>query len=125
MPQRSDGGKRLVTVLGAERDVFVGAGGKLVSVLGKFAPRLTDQYMEASMIDQQQSDKPKDGNSSDGWYVSKDSTLRERGDYEGHVSESSLYTKASLHPVLTGAAVALGAAGLAYTVYAKRNARSH
>lgn len=38
--------------------------------------------------------------------------LKERGEYGGHVSESSLYTKASLHP-LTTTALVLGAAGLA------------
>jgi short-subunit dehydrogenase len=107
------------------RDVFVGGGGKALSVMGKYAPRLTDMYMEATMLDQQQSDRPADQNASDGLYESQDSSLRERGGYDGHVSETSLYTKASLHPVLTGAAVALGAAGLAYTFYAKRNTRSH
>ena len=107
------------------RDVFVGGGGKALSVMGKYAPRLTDVYMEATMLDQQQSDRPADQSASDGLYESQDSTLRERGGYDGHVSESSLYTKASLHPVLTGAAVALGAAGLAYTYYATRNTRSH
>jgi short-subunit dehydrogenase len=106
------------------RDVFVGGGGKALSVMGKYAPRLTDKYMETTMLSQQKSDEP-DLNPDDGLYESSDSSLRERGDYDGHVSESSLYTKASLHPVVTGAAVALGAAGLAYTFYAKRNARSH
>jgi short-subunit dehydrogenase len=107
------------------RDVFVGGGGKALSVIGKYAPRLTDKYMETTMISQQKSDEPTNGRSDDGLFESHDSSLRERGDYDGHVSESSLYTKASLHPLVTGAAVALGAAGLAYTVYAKRNARSH
>jgi short-subunit dehydrogenase len=107
------------------RDVFVGGGGKALSVMGKYAPRLTDKYMEATMISQQQSDEPSNGRADDGLFESHDSSLRERGDYDGHVSESSLYTKASLHPLVTGAAVALGAAGLAYTFYAKRNARSH
>jgi short-subunit dehydrogenase len=107
------------------RDVFVGGGGKALSVLGKYAPRLTDKYMESMMIESQKSDRPDDEGSEDGLYESRDSSLTERGGYEGHVSESSLYTKASLHPLLTSAAFALGAAGLAYTVYAKRNARSH
>lgn len=107
------------------RDVFVGAGGKALSVMGKYAPRLTDKYMEATMIAQQKSDEPADGRIDDGLYESRDSSLRERGNYDGHVSESSLYTKATLHPMLTSAAFAIGAAGLAYTVYAKRNARSH
>ena len=107
------------------RDVFVGAGGKALSLMGEYAPRLTDKYMEATMMSQQKSDEPASGHHDDGLYESRDSSLRERGDYEGHVSESSLYTKASLHPVLTSAAVALGAAGLAYGLYAVKTAREH
>ena len=107
------------------RDVFVGAGGKALSVAGKYAPRLTDKYMESAMIASQKSDKPADDNLKEGLYESNEDSLRERGGYEGHVSESSAYTTASLHPVLTGTALALGAAGIAYTFYAKRNAREH
>ena len=107
------------------RDVFVGAGGKALSVIGEYAPRLTDMYMEAMMIEGQKTDERADRRMDDSLYESRDASLRERGDYEGHVAESSLYTKASLHPLLTSAAVALGAAGLAYTVYATRNAREH
>ncbi|HKP68587.1 MAG TPA: SDR family oxidoreductase, partial [Pyrinomonadaceae bacterium] len=106
------------------RDAFVGGGGKALSVLHKYAPRLTDMYMESMMIDGQKSDEPADHRPDDSLYKSRDSSLRERGEYDGHVSESSLYTKASLHPLLTGAAVALGAAGLAYSVYAATNSRS-
>lgn len=97
------------------RDVFVGAGGKMLSALGKYAPRTTDKIMEATMLDIQKSDKPVDGNPNESLYESNDDRLRERGGYEGHVSESSLYTKASLHPVITGAALALGA-GLAFSL---------
>lgn len=107
------------------RDVFVGAAGKALSIFGRFAPRLTDKFMETTMFAAQTSDEPADRRKDDGLYESSDSGLRERGDHEGHVAESSLYTKASLHPVLTGTAFALGAAGLAYTFYAKRNARAH
>jgi short-subunit dehydrogenase len=106
------------------RDVFIGAGGKALSMVGEYAPRLADKYMEAVMIDGQKSDKPAD-QSHESLYESNDPRLNERGHYDGHVAESSLYTKASLHPVLTGTALALGAAGLAYTFYAKRNAASH
>ena len=35
-----------------------GAGGKGVSLLGRFAPRLADKIMERTMIEQQQSDRP-------------------------------------------------------------------
>ncbi len=101
------------------RDVFVGAGGKALSLLGKFAPRTTDKYMESAMIDMQKSDKPHNGESQDGLYDYSDLTLNERGGYEGHVAESSFYTKASLHPFITGAAFALGAAGIAYALLSR------
>jgi short-subunit dehydrogenase len=108
------------------RDVFVGATGKAMSLMGEYAPRLTDQIMETTMLGQDQSDKPANGSPFEGLYNPSDARLAQRGDHEGYVAESSLYTKASLHPVITGTAIAaLGAAGLAYTFYAKRNARPH
>ncbi|PYS94597.1 MAG: oxidoreductase, partial [Acidobacteria bacterium] len=93
-----------------ERDVFVGAGGKLLSALGHYAPRLTDMLMENMTTQQQKSDMPPRPLEENGLYRANND-LRERGDYEGHVAESSLYTKASLHPLVTGALLA--GAGLA------------
>ena len=90
------------------RDVFVGGGGKALSVMGEFAPRVTDLYMEAVMIDMQKTDIPVGMNPLESLHLPNDNSLKERGGYRGHVAESSLYTKASLHPVATGAAVALG-----------------
>ena len=85
-----------------ERDVFVGAGGKAISVSGKYAPRLTDKVMEAALFDIQQTETPSPGDRRDGLYdANRD--LRERGGYDGHVAESSLYTKATLHPLVTSA----------------------
>ena len=40
----------------------------------------------------------------------------ERGHYEGHVAESSLYTKGSLHPLISGGLLIAGA-GLVYAAY--------
>src|SRR4029453_18321427 len=40
-----------------ERDIFIGGGGKALSMLEKVAPRLTDKYMEATFFDQQKSGK--------------------------------------------------------------------
>src|ERR1041384_679658 len=88
-----------------ERDVFVGAGGKMTSALGHYAPRLTDVLMENMMAKQQKSDKPPRPHAENGLYKANND-LREHGNYEGHVAESSLYTKASLHPLLTGALLA-------------------
>lgn len=90
-----------------ERDVFVGGGGKALSSLGEFAPRITDKVMEMAMFDMQKTDEPP-SHEKEGLYDSADASLRERGGYSGHVAESSIYTKASLHPVITGAAITLG-----------------
>jgi short-subunit dehydrogenase len=87
------------------RDVFIGAGGKGNATLGYYAPRLADKYMESLVIPAMKSDKqplPFEQNA-----LNKPSEhLAERGNYEGHVAQSSLYTRASLHPVLTAAAFA-------------------
>jgi short-subunit dehydrogenase len=83
-----------------ERDVFVGAGGKMVSASGTYAPRLTDRMMERNLFDMQQKDAPPSRRDS---LFAPSEDLAERGDYEGHVMESSVYTKASLHPWITGA----------------------
>jgi short-subunit dehydrogenase len=92
------------------RDVFAGGGGKMLSALDHYAPRLLDQVMGLTFFDLQQSEKPERDRADHGLYHPT-SELQERGDYRGHVAESSLYTKASLHPVRT-AALAAGA-GLA------------
>jgi hypothetical protein len=97
----------------AERDIFVGGAGKLFSMMEHFAPRLTDVYMEKMLFKQQQTNRPshRNGNSDRGLHTAGDG-LRERGGYEGHVAETSLYTQASLHPWVTAAAV-VGAVGVA------------
>ncbi|MGH7215254.1 MAG: SDR family oxidoreductase, partial [Tepidisphaeraceae bacterium] len=95
-----------------ERDIFVGAGGKMLSVMEKYAPRLTDLYMEKTMFRQQQKDHPTSHRLGRGDALhSAGRGLSERGNYEGHVAESSVYTQATLHPWITGAI--LGAAGVA------------
>jgi hypothetical protein len=99
------------------RDVFVGAGGKMLSMMDNYAPRIADKYMENIMIEGQKSDRPPDNQQLEGLYESKDARLSERGDYEGHVSESSIYTQASLHPVITSTAALAVGAGLAYSLY--------
>jgi short-subunit dehydrogenase len=90
-----------------EREMVIGGGGKILSVAGERAPRLTDKVMEKSMFDLQSTDKPPGPRSDHGLYQAS-SNLEERGGYEGHVSESSVYTKAAMHPLAT-VAIALGA----------------
>ena len=96
------------------RDVFVGSGGKAISLFGKFAPRTTDLVMEKTMLDLQRSGEPLDNTEKEGLYYSADNSLQERGGYQGHVMESSVYTKASLHPIVTGAALIALGAGVAF-----------
>lgn len=90
------------------RDVFVGGGGKALSVMGEYAPRVTDLYMEKLMIDMQKTDIPAGRNPKESLFGPNDRSLTERGGYKGHVAGSSLYTSASLHPYAATAAVALG-----------------
>jgi short-subunit dehydrogenase len=103
-----------------EREVFVGGGAKGFSILGQHAPRLSDKLMKNLLIDVEKTDKTLKDNSLEGLYQSHDASLRERGGYEGHVFESSLYTKASLHPLITGAAFAVLGTGLGYALF-RRN----
>ncbi len=109
------------------RDVFVGAGGKALSVMGKYMPRLADKVMETTMMGQTMSDEPSGTGRLESLYESNDDRLKERGDYSGYVAESSIYTQASLRPALTAAAgaaaVAVGA-GLAYG-FLKRGNKEH
>lgn len=90
------------------RDVFVGAGGKTISALGEYAPRLTDLIMENTMIDLQKTDERAGANPLESLHAAPDGSLTERGGYKGHVAESSMYTKASLHPFATATALGLG-----------------
>lgn len=93
-----------------ERDVFVGGGGKAFSVMEKYMPRLGDRVMEHYIFDAQQQDAPARPRGDAGLYEAA-GELQERSGDDIYVSESSVYTKASLHPVLTGALFA--GAGLA------------
>lgn len=97
----------------AERDVFVGGAGKMLSEAGHHLPRLTDKVMQSMMIDTQKSGRPKPEGRQDSLYEPL-SDGAERGDYEGYVAESSVYTKASVHPLITGSVLAgLGIAAFA------------
>ena len=96
-----------------ERDVFVGGGGMVVSEIGHHAPRLTDKVMQATMFDLQKADEPRREGRRDSLHAPGEDG-REHGTYPGHVAKSSLFTDASLHPLITGsiiAGVALAAIG--------------
>lgn len=82
------------------RDIFVGGGGKGNASLGYHVPRLADKVGETVYIPRTPSGKPKlPSNALD----APSERLSERGDYDGHVKNMSVYTSGRLHPVLTGA----------------------
>jgi short-subunit dehydrogenase len=99
------------------RDLLVGGGAKMISSLGQNLPRFMDKVMEATMFKAQRGDKPP--RRTDSLYAPGDDDLQERGGYEGHVMESSLYTRAARNPVTTGAML-VGAAGLAIAALWRR-----
>jgi hypothetical protein len=80
--------------------------------MGTALPRLTDFYMERTMFSSQRSDEPAEQRSGNLYGPSGEENL-ERGGYEGHVMQSSVYTQAALSP-----ARMLLAAGVGLAVFA-------
>ncbi len=79
------------------RDIFVGGAAKLVSSGAHYAPRLMDSYMKRFLFKQQKTAiRARDRRHNSLHAPGPD--LRERMGNEGHVFESSLYTKAVMHP---------------------------
>lgn len=90
----------------SRRDIVVGGGGKMISVLGKVAPRLTDRVMEATMARMVESDRPAVLD-RDSLFIAPLVEGRERSSTRtGRVHERSAYTKMAMHPVMTAAALA-------------------
>jgi hypothetical protein len=99
-----------------QRDVYVGGGAVGMAVLGKYAARLTALVMERLFFDQQRGGQPPRQPDESGLHEPV-GDLEERGDYDGHVAESSAYTRLSqgrpsTSRVLTLGVIAAGAYGL-------------
>ncbi|RQG93289.1 SDR family NAD(P)-dependent oxidoreductase [Natrarchaeobius halalkaliphilus] len=106
------------------REVTVGGGGKQLTVLGQHAPRLMDALMKTIFSRRQRTGDPPRPRDEHGLHDAA-GDLEERGDYEGHVAETSLYTRiVQRSPIPAGAvvggAVAVSAA-LAYRAVRRRN----
>jgi NADP-dependent 3-hydroxy acid dehydrogenase YdfG len=87
------------------RDVTIGGGGKMITVLEHFAPRAADLYMKTFMFDQQRTEIPAPRDADHSLY-SPSPDMEERGGYSGHVMESSIYTNAMLMNPLAATAIA-------------------
>jgi short-subunit dehydrogenase len=103
-----------------ERDIresVVGGGGKMITLMGNLAPKISDMVMGKTMPYLQRTDKPVHGISHGALYEPGIS-LQERGGY-AMTLEHSLYSAAIRHKVLS-AAIAMGAAALLYGLVQRR-----
>ncbi|MFD2247508.1 SDR family oxidoreductase [Pontibacter ruber] len=95
-----------------ERDIYIGSASKAFSSTNKYAPGVID-WMNSKMMTKMQLKKKPARRKSDALHQHADGGRR-YGNYEGHTMKTSLYTRATMHPVLTGAVVAAaGAAAIA------------
>ncbi|SFC05188.1 Short-chain dehydrogenase [Halobiforma haloterrestris] len=74
----------------ADAEITVGGGGKNMIVLGRFASRLMDRLMETLFYRLQRQDRPPTDRDA---LEEPSEDLAQRGGYEGHVVDSSLYTR--------------------------------
>ena len=98
------------------REVTVGGGGRMMTVMGMVAPRTSDILMERTMFAQQKTDQPS-SQTGDSLY-SPGHDGRPEGPYEGRVMQSSAYTKAMLSDVTR--ILPFVAAGLALAAVRRR-----
>jgi NAD(P)-dependent dehydrogenase (short-subunit alcohol dehydrogenase family) len=94
------------------RTVLVGGGAKAFTTIEHYAPRLGDRFKEAAAIEGQRTDRP--ARFDDTLFGPRPGDAKVRGHYEGHVMQSSAYTRLRLNRRQTllgfaavGAAVAL------------------
>ncbi|HET6578747.1 MAG TPA: SDR family oxidoreductase [Gemmatimonadales bacterium] len=89
-----------------ERNVLVGGGAKLFNTVERYAPRLGDRFKEATAFAGQRTDRPV--GEHDTLFGPRPGDSRERGRYEGHVMQTSAYTRARLYrgQTLLGLAIA-------------------
>jgi short-subunit dehydrogenase len=79
------------------REVTVGGGGRMITAMGRLAPRTTDRLMERTLYDQQK-DKSGRVQSLDSLYRPTRDGLAS-GPYDGHVRTSSFYTRTVMSKV--------------------------
>lgn len=103
----------------AKRDIMVGSGARAMSAMGQAAPGLMDRLAAKTMSRAQF--RKEAAREPSGALHEPGVGGHVRGDYPGHVMRTSYYTRASMHPMLTGAL--LGAAGAAAVALYRR--RSH
>jgi short-subunit dehydrogenase/quinol monooxygenase YgiN len=87
------------------RDVYAGGGAKGMATMAHLAPGGIDRPMEKMVIPGTPSGRPPLRPMERNGLDHATERLEERGNYEGHVMRTSLYTKAALNPLATAAAL--------------------
>ena len=103
-------------------EFYVGEMAKVHSTLTTLMPRMSEKMNEMMIDSAQNSGEPAMINRPDGLYGTN-SDLRERGDQDRYVLEDSLYQRAKIHPVLTGALAVGAGLGIAALI-SSRQAKS-
>jgi short-subunit dehydrogenase len=89
-----------------ERDIRVGSASKAMGGMGKMTPRLFDRIGERFFAHAQLTDQP--AGRTPGNLYKPGPGGQERGDANGHMIRPSYYTRARLHPAITGGALLAG-----------------
>jgi short-subunit dehydrogenase len=105
------------------RDLYVGGAAKALSMAGYYAPNLTDKFMERTMFESDEREKHSSAHHNALHRPSGE--LLETGDYDGHVTKTSLYTKARLHPRITAGSFAFLATALGYALLRRLSANGN
>lgn len=103
----------------SKRDIHVGSPAKIGSLLNKASPSLMDQYLQRLAFKQQRSKEPADGQGLDSLHQ-YGTDMEEREGRRRMVRESSLMTKASMHPKAAG--MLLAGAGLVMAALWRKSA---
>lgn len=93
------------------RDIMVGGGAKVMSALNKRIPAVMDWINSKMMSEQQVREEPPQTYEGSLHQPGTDGQIH--GDHKGYVMKTSLYTRAVLNPVLTGALVVTAGAAVA------------
>jgi NAD(P)-dependent dehydrogenase (short-subunit alcohol dehydrogenase family) len=103
------------------RDVVVSGMGKVISLAGTVAPRLTDRFMERNTFEAQKTDRAVGQARPDNLYHPVEHDGGHRGkNWRGRVHATSLYTAAALHPGVAAGIAALVASTLAAAALRRR-----
>ena len=104
-----------------ERDIYIGGGGKMMSSMNKHMPNVMDFVNEKVTMKMQVRDEaPR--NPAGSLHKPVHEEVHVHGDHPGYVMKKSLYTRATIHPVLAGVTMA---AMLGTTMLILQNNKDH